>query len=136
MTRSMNLGKLIHKIDLINQQNPETCIYYHVPERESPDCYEGIGDLFSWRGDYSELCLEPTGCYHVILAEQLLCRLRGAIGMSFKGYKGGDFLMSEDTPVWKGWHGDCNTRYHQGIIDVDYDGNIGLIITELMDCWE
>ncbi|HYD92347.1 MAG TPA: hypothetical protein VEA37_12770 [Flavobacterium sp.] len=62
--------------------------------------------LDSWRGSYSELALgyslsgydkhdakKPT-------AEQILKELESAIGKTFEGWKGGDFTMSKDTPVW------------------------------------
>lgn len=63
-------------------------------------------DLDSSRGDYSELALGYTEEGDITVKE-LLELLKGAIGRTYTGYKGGEFLMNEHTPVcidnWGHW---------------------------------
>lgn len=60
--------------------------------------------LCSWSGVFSELSIQYsstdtnyTGCMSVACFVKLL---QNAIGQTFEGSKGGEFVMSEDTPVW------------------------------------
>lgn len=61
------------------------------------------GKVRSYRGYYSDLAfapgLEPTTVGGV------LADLQAALGRTFEGYKGGDFLMGEDTPLWVSEYG-------------------------------
>jgi hypothetical protein len=58
----------------------------------------------SWRGDYYQISLD----YHLwdddeqpLLAEQFIKMMENdVIGKVFFGWKGGEFTMTEDTPVW------------------------------------
>lgn len=52
----------------------------------------------SYRGYYSDLAFHQGDS--ATTAGELLTVCKGALGMSFEGYKGGDFLMEEDTPLW------------------------------------
>lgn len=56
------------------------------------------GRAISYRGYYSDLALTPNGALDTVGA--LLHELRDALGQTFEGYKGGDFLMEADTPLW------------------------------------
>ena len=73
------------------------------------------GDLASYRGYYSNLAIEPAGEVPVTVAE-FGAKLRAAHGATFKGYKGGDFEMDADTPVWAATYGHASSI---GIIGVD-----------------
>jgi hypothetical protein len=57
----------------------------------------------SYRGYYSDLALdskdEPT------TAGELLAILKRALGETYGGYKGGDFVMGADTPLWMASYG-------------------------------
>lgn len=59
----------------------------------------------SYRGYYSDLALdaktEPT------TAADLLNVLKRAQGATYQGYKGGDFVMGDDTPLWAASWGSC-----------------------------
>lgn len=63
----------------------------------------GVGSLDSYRGYYADLALEPTST--PITAEQLYVKLKQAHGTTFTGYKGGDFEMDGDTPLWVAEYG-------------------------------
>ena len=63
------------------------------PNRVLPDGFMGP---HSYRGDYCDLAFEPKKDVPVGV---MLADARGALGQTYSGYKGGDFLMSEYTPV-------------------------------------
>lgn len=58
----------------------------------------GVGDVASYRGYYSDLAFEPAAAPTTVGV--VLDDLRKALGAEFMGYKGGDFLMGADTPLW------------------------------------
>lgn len=90
--------------------------------------------LASWRGSYSELALgySLTGYdndqkhFNDITAEALLRELRSGINKTFEGWKGGDFTMYEDTPVWVSNPGNGS---HTAIVDVFDDGWCLVLLT-------
>lgn len=70
----------------------------------------------SYRGHYCDLALS-----HHRKAWRYACDLladcRSAMGKEFKGYKGGEFLMGPNTPVWVADYGSCGVKLmgvHQG----------------------
>lgn len=63
------------------------------------------GDAESYRGYYSDLSFEPTD--RDVTAGDLLGRAKVALGATFEGYKGGDFVMGSDTPLWTAPYGSC-----------------------------
>lgn len=64
--------------------------------------FEGVelnGD--SYRGDYCEFALEPSGIESTTTVGGLLNYLEGKVlGMTFEGYKGGEYTMYMDTEVY------------------------------------
>jgi hypothetical protein len=77
----VSLGELIR---LLDQADPETLIYYTNPH--------------SYRGYYHDLAIEPTDL--PIKVFQLNNQLKQILDKELYGYKGGEYLMSADTPVW------------------------------------
>lgn len=71
-------------------------------------------DIASWRGSYDELAFEYKEINNDPLAtaeqprtvETWLKKLKGTIGATFHGYKGGEFLMGKTTPVWVANYGE------------------------------
>lgn len=83
--------------------------------------------LGSWRGSYDELALgyELTGYsgegdYGSMTVDKLLEELEGAIGKTFTGWKGGDFVMSKDTPIWVSNTGDASETGIVGVLNLGY----------------
>ena len=78
-------------------------------DRERKHYYGRVGKypgyFHSWRGDYSDLTLD-RGMEPPTVA-QLLTRAQAAIGATFQGWKGCDFRMDRETPVWAENDGDC-----------------------------
>lgn len=56
------------------------------------------GELLSYRGYYDHLAIQPTG--DIDTAGKLLAECNRADGRVYEGYKGGDYRMGLETPVW------------------------------------
>lgn len=61
----------------------------------------GIGEPMSYRGYYSEVAFAPTANISV---REMLENARSALGATFKGYKGGEYTMTE--------HSDCYLAHY------------------------
>ena len=57
-----------------------------------------LNGAHSYRGYYSDLAFEKSDGTRP--AAELLAECKAAMGKVFYGYKGGDYLMGELTPVW------------------------------------
>ena len=64
-----------------------------------------INGAHSYRGYYDDLAFERGEGTQP--ASELLAKCRDAMGRVFDGYKGGDFVMHENTPVWIAEYGNC-----------------------------
>ena len=89
-------------------------------------------DFGSWRGAYNEVALgyRLTGYdtgdqkWPYVLLKDFVPTVRKAIGSSYTGWKGGDYTMTEDTPVWVSNDGNASST---GIVGVD----VGSVVTLL-----
>ena len=114
---TVTLGELIAWLESIQgrgEDEPAEVVFDFC--RASPDSLRGS------RGDYAELALGFT-FDKVMAAKDLLKMCRDAVGKTFPGYKGGDFLMGEDTQVWVDQYGDWTGTAIDGF-DYDYRGII------------
>lgn len=81
------------------------------------------GHLTSYRGFYNELGItfEPGGRADPkrLTAEAFLMALREALtpGLTFGGWKGGEYQMRADTPVWVAQWGDAGATAVVGVRD-------------------
>ena len=112
------LGKLIENLEVCNQDSP---IYISVSNHEefierydNPDDYldeikifgrsdyrkvnNYTGEFMSYRGYYEHLALTVGSSQSKV--SDVLEEARNCIGKEFEGYKGGDFIMSEDNFVF------------------------------------
>jgi len=77
-------------------------------------------ELDSWRGVYSELTLDyDIGGKDVTLGELLKDLETSIKGKVFRGYKGGNYRMNIDTPVWADPSGVYNQRMIIGVEDTE-----------------
>jgi hypothetical protein len=121
----LSLGALIAKLETI-VENQKT----YGDNKDDPRVYYDFGDdrfptrFDSWRGIYRELALD---CDSEKCSEDLpipvsdfleLCR--ETIGKSFEGYKGGEYIMDEETPIWIANYGDCGNTALIDIMDVGW----------------
>lgn len=126
----LSLGELIKEIEeagLLNSNGEPKSICYDFGTAIPTD-------LDSYRGSYDELALgyKLTGYdsdvnhFSDITAQALLEKLKSAIGATYTGWKGGDFKMDKDTPVWVDNAGNYTSTAIVGILD---DGWRLIIIT-------
>jgi len=83
----MTLGKLI---EIIKPLHPDT------PYRlDRGGCFY---DGHSYRGYYSDLAFEPTDEQHTL--GSLMSDIQSFHNKRLEGYKGGDFVLHDNVPIW------------------------------------
>jgi hypothetical protein len=113
----LTLGQLIEKLEGVNSGWSVKFSSGKAP-----------GDADSYRGYYSDLSFEPTD--RDVLVGDLLDRAKNALGRTFTGYKGGDFLMEAETPLWTAPYGSCGLA----IVGFETDGvNTVTLLTKDLD---
>lgn len=115
----LTLGGMVERLEGFAD---ELIVHYDFDENYYPS------SPASYRGYYSDLSFPPSES--VMTASNLLSLAKGAIGSEFYGYKGGDFLMHVDTPLWASPYGSAN-----GIAIMDIaqkDGKL-VLITKVID---
>ena len=126
-SEQLTLGELIEQLE-------------KVPNKDLPvildGCYYPSG-LSSWRGDYAELAIEYDGDVRMFLSK-FLEMLKGAVGKTYDGYKGGLYKMRSDTPLWVANYGTTQGfknggDHYQAVSDVLWSDR-GIFI--LTDCLE
>lgn len=68
-----------------------------------------LGRPHSYRGYYCDLAFE-LDCRDTRSVDDLLTDCRSAMGKVFQGYKGGDYVMGAQTPVWVADYGCCGAK--------------------------
>jgi len=63
------------------------------------DSITSVANPHSYRGYYSDLSLETVEP-HYMAGEDLLNMLKGVYDTELTGWKGGDYRMKFDTPIW------------------------------------
>lgn len=110
----LTLGKAIERLKEVNR-DWEVRFGGDFMEADTPF----PGHVTSFRGFYEDLAIVCTS--DPCTVQDLLDRLEGALGGVFQGYKGGDFLMDERTPLWQAQYGDL------GYAIVGMEENDGLV---------
>lgn len=112
---TVELGSLITALAVQPQEN----IVYFDFCGLSPDT------LNSYRGFYDHLAIAWTDDRPPTVADMLRV-LRAAVGCTFTGYKGGEYRMTDVTPVWVANYGDAGST---AIVGVDDIGSVTIIRT-------
>lgn len=107
--RPLALGALI---DLLAREDPKDKVYFDfgdfIPRK-----------LDSYRGFYDQLALGYDDDHQAqMTVGELLGEMRQAVGRIYTGYKGGDYMMSRETPVWAANYGRAPST---GIVGVRRD---------------
>lgn len=79
--------------------------------------------LDSYRGFYDHLAIgfnESQFDENDMTAGALLKQCRDAYGKTFQGYKGGDYVMTESTPMWVAQYGECHSTAIVGVTDYEW----------------
>lgn len=84
------------------------------------------GVASSYRGYYADLSFEPSSLSTTV--ETLLEEARSALNTTFEGYKGGEFVMGERTPLWAAPWGDCGPAIVGSVLT---DNKLTLIVKEI-----
>ena len=87
--------KLKSLIDLLSKLPPDAVVS------------NGFGEPMSYRGYYDQLAFEPKD--HARIGD-MLAHAKSALGATFTGYKGGEFVMHECTECWIAEYG-CTVEY-------------------------
>jgi hypothetical protein len=77
----------------------------------------------SYRGYYEDLAFDHEA--EPVTVEVLLQQARSALGATYEGYKGGDFTMRAETPLWKASYGCCG----DAIVGIKVDGDVVTLVT-------
>lgn len=133
-SKQLSLGKLIYLLEPIAKKQPEVINKFkHEAEVYFDFCHMFPTCIYSWRGAYDELALnhqrdgDPKA--QPMKVRAFLKMLKAAVGKTYTGYKGGDFTMSKDTPVWVSNYGDADDTAVVGVLDESFRV---LILTEYM----
>ena len=99
----MTLGKMIERLKTLPAETP---IFLSEPH--------------SYRGYYADLAFQKPDI--AISAARALALCQECVGKSFEGYKGGDYVMGNNAPVWQAYYGQTGMKI-DNILD---DGTIEL----------
>lgn len=113
----LHLGELI---DLLAACDQEASVVFDFA-RVVPTNFD------SYRGYYCHLALGWGKPKDKVLVRELLHAARCALETTFQGYKGGEFKMFTNTPVWASNYGDCD-RYM--IIGTRSDPGVVTLVTQ------
>ena len=83
----MTLSELIERLE---KADPNTVVR------------NGFSTAHSYRGYYEDLAFEPATD---VTVEHMLTCAKAALGKTYCGWKGGEFLMNDHTTVWLAEHG-------------------------------
>lgn len=104
--------------------------YKTLSESFSPDnIYPG--NFHSYRGHYHFICVEPDS--ELTSVGDFFLEVDDAIGSVYIGYKGGEFYMDKNTPVWVDYYGKANGY---GITDLEPDKEnktLWLVVDKIKD---
>jgi hypothetical protein len=99
----------------------------------------GPTKIRSWRGSYNELAID-YGMDDRYTLLQFIEELKGSIGKTYEGYKGGDFTMGKITPIWVAHWGESSIDNYRGsesenvgIVDIEETDNLVIIKTDKID---
>lgn len=109
----ITLGEIISKLKACNKYCPSG------DEKQVVFNFAGFypTSLHSWRGIYAELAVgySNENWKNAPKISDAINMFESAVGRTYTGYKGGDFTMSNDTPVWVDNYGESHST---GIVDV------------------
>lgn len=126
----LTLGELILKLEAVLQHRQ--MLEGYEPDKHCNVVFD-FEYLFptgfdSWRGIYRELALNfysnPRNAEKRVdpfkLSEFLkLCR--ETVGKTFEGYKGGEYTMSRQTPIWVANYGNSGDTALIDVVDAEYE---------------
>lgn len=130
----MLLGELIARLEAVKADDDGSCAVSFDFCNVEPN-----GKVDSYRGYYNQLALgwrdggrgRDYKTYKEVTRDELVATLKSAISATFCGWKGGDFVMSENTQVWVDNPGEATGTGIVGVIS-PWPGR-AVILTARMD---
>ena len=115
----MRLGTFINQLQCIDLEKPIRfqCPYCTRKVPEYSPTYKnsvGVGDFYSYRGYYDNLCIEPS--METTRVGDVLAKAKDAVDAYFPGYKGGLYKMTLGAPLWCSEYGTASNLYLTEII--------------------
>lgn len=89
--RGLNISQLIGELRLAKQ---DADVWFDF------DNMKPTGHFYSYRGIYSDVALGYDQEGDPLSVAELIDKLTGMIGSTVTGYKGGDYKVQPETPVW------------------------------------
>lgn len=132
-----NMQKII---DALSATTRRSRSYYHITLGKAIDLLENIpaewpvrfdwtkqgpADPHSYCGYYEDLAFECSP--EIVSVGDFLRLCKDTLGRTFTGYKGGDFVMSADTPLWAAQYGLSGGR---PIISIQAANGMTILITK------
>ena len=106
--KMFTLGKLIN---VLEETNPSFSVVFDFDKTLSP------GSFMSYRGYYVDLAIDTSHLKKTV--REFLEQAKNCMGREFYGYKGGDYLMGEKTPLWVSEYGEASEIGVSELIQVD-----------------
>lgn len=120
----LSLGEMILKLEPIVEKQKQRIAENKTEATVQYDFeYLYPTSINSWRGSYAELALNfvtDENEYKPMTVTEFLALLRGCVGKEITGYKGGEFIMTKNTPVWVANFGNSGNTAVIDIIDNNY----------------
>lgn len=91
----LTLGRLISQLEVAESD-----------EIVKVDTGGTLGAEESYRGYYCDMAFNPSQDKKTV--GELLQQCRAALGEIYEGYKGGDYRMEDDTPLWLSDYGEAS----------------------------
>jgi hypothetical protein len=118
----LTLGEIILKIEpILKKQEMIKEKYKHEAAVVFDFEYLYPIDIDSWRGIYRELALGFESGDNKMTVVDFYKMIKDCVGKTFTGYKGGDFVMGKNTPVWVANYGNSGNTAVIDIIDNEYE---------------
>jgi hypothetical protein len=105
----LRLGQLIKLLEELPQEENVRFDFCNF----TPD------DVMSYRGYYSDLAISYKENEEVKVSD-LLNKLNSVRNTVQEGYKGGDYIMHDEVPVWVANYGKCHGTAVVGVKKADY----------------
>ena len=123
MIQHMTLGELAGSLEYVN---PNAKVYTDFGARVESRI---VGPFESYRGYYEDLAIGYSGigaslqasAGSLLRAAQKI--MNGGFSSTFTGYKGGEFAMNADTPIWISNYGEASGYALVDIVAEGMDGN-------------
>lgn len=115
----VTLGKLIEKLEKLDGALRVVC-----SDRQD----QGPGCAMSYRGYYSDLSFQPTT--EPVTVDKFLVECNRSLGKVMEGYKGGDFRMGADTPLWVAPYSYAPGR---AVMDIMVVGDVAVLVIKQIE---